>query len=83
MARKKQCQNIDNLIQGIEVVIKSRCSLSERDIVILTDALNLLRSLKKKKGRTNEQILQCVVEIVVLLSRFLKDSGNTTDEMKK
>ncbi|MGI6573356.1 MAG: hypothetical protein ACOX19_08110 [Fermentimonas sp.] len=77
MSRLKQNQNIDSLIQGIETVIKSRCSLSDKDLIILSEALNLLKNLKKKKGKTNEQILQTVVEVVVLLSNFFKDS----DEM--
>lgn len=77
MSRLKQNQNIDSLIQGIETVIESRCSLSDMDLLILNEALNLLKNLKKKKGKTNEQILQTVVEVVVLLSKFLKDS----DEM--
>ncbi|MDD4429190.1 MAG: hypothetical protein GYA02_11005 [Clostridiaceae bacterium] len=77
MSRLKQNQNIDSLIQGIETVIESRCSLSDKDLLILNEALNLLKNLKKKKGKTNEQILQTVVEVVVLLSKFFKDS----DEM--
>lgn len=77
MSRLKQNQNIDSLIQGIETVIESRCSLSDKDLLILNEALNLLKNLKKKKGKTNEQILQTVVEVVGLLSKFFKDS----DEM--
>ena len=77
MSRLKQNQNIDSLIQGIETVIESRCSLSDKDLLILNEALNLLKKQKKKKGKTNEQILQTVVEVVVLLSKFFKDS----DEM--
>ena len=77
MSRLRQNQNIDSLIQGIETVIESRCSLSDKDLLILNEALNLLKNLKKKEGKTNEQILQTVVEVVVLLSKFFKDS----DEM--
>ena len=73
MARKKQSQNIDSLIQSINTVIENRCSLSDKDLLILNEALNLLKNLKKKKGKTNEQILQVVVEVVVLLSKFFKD----------
>lgn len=77
MARVKQSQNIDSMIQSIETVIENRCSLSDKDLLILSEALDLLTSLKKKKGKTNEQILQVVVDVVVLLSKFFKDS----DEM--
>lgn len=79
MSRLIQYQNIDSLIQGIETIIENRCSLSDKDLLILNEALNLLKSLKKKKGKTNEQILQVVVEVVVLLSKFFKDS----DEMSQ
>lgn len=77
MARLKQSQNIDSLILGIETVIESRCSLSDKDLIILNEALNFLKHLKRKKGKTNKQILQAVVEVVVLFSKFFKDS----DEM--
>lgn len=72
MARKKQSQSIDRLIQSIDTVIKNRCSLSEEDINILNEALTLLQSLKKKKGKTNKEILEVVVKTVELLSNFLK-----------
>lgn len=51
MARLRQSQNIDSLMQSIETVTENRCSLSDKDLLILSEALNLLRSLKKKKGR--------------------------------
>jgi len=76
MARLKQSQNIDSLIQSIETVIENRCSLSDGDLLILNEALSILKNLKKKKGKTNKQILQVVVEVVVLLSKFFKDSDD-------
>jgi len=72
MARKKQSQNIDRLILSIDSVIKNRCSLSEEDFNILKEALDLLQGLKKKKGKTNKEILQVVVKTVELLSQFFK-----------
>ena len=83
MARVKQSQNIDSLIQGIETIIENRCSLSEMDLTVLTKALILLNDLKRKKGRTNEQILQCVVDAVVLLSQFFKGSEDKTEETQQ
>lgn len=77
MARIKQSQNIDDLILSINVIIENRCSLSEEDVTILSEALALLQNLKRKKGKTNKEILETVVEVVVLLSRFFgKESGN-------
>lgn len=73
MSRLKINQNIDNLIQGIEVIRKSQCSLSEKDVKVLDEALRTLRFLKSKKGRTNEQILTEVVKVIQLLSEFFKN----------
>jgi len=73
MSRLRRNQNIDGLIQGIETIAENRCSLSEQDLVILSEALELLKSLKKKKGKTNEDILEIVVKVVGLLSAFFKN----------
>lgn len=75
MSRLKRNQNIDGLVQGIETIIENRCSLSDKDLVILSEALELLKSLKKKKGKTNEDILEIVVKVVGLLSSFFKNDS--------
>ena len=72
MSRLKQNQNIDSLIQGINTITENRCSLSDKDVKILNEALNLLKNLKRKKGKTNEDILELVVRVVDLLSQFFK-----------
>lgn len=72
MSRLKQNRNIDSLIQGIETIKKSQCSLSEEDFNVLDEALEMLLILKRKKGKTNEQILREIVKIVQLLSTFFK-----------
>lgn len=79
MSRIKQAQSIDSLIQGIKTITQNRCSLSETDLTVLTQAETLLNELKRKKGRTNEQILQCVVDVVVLLSKFFSNSDETSE----
>ena len=75
MSRFKQNQNIDSLIQGINTIAENRCSLSDKDVTILHGALNLLENLKKKKGKTNEDILSVVVKVVDLLSLFFKNDS--------
>jgi hypothetical protein len=70
MSRLKQLQNIDNLIQGISVIAESQCSLSEQDKIVLNEALERLQNLKRKKGKTNEQILQEFVKVIELLTKF-------------
>ncbi|TSA32804.1 MAG: hypothetical protein D4R64_15300 [Porphyromonadaceae bacterium] len=72
MARIKQCQNIDRLIHSIKSITENRCSLSEEDINILDEALTLLQNLKRKKGKTNKDILEVVVKTVELLAKFFK-----------
>ena len=70
MSRLKQSQNIDSLMSSIQTVIKNQCSLSEKDLTILNEALVVLEMLKKKKGKTNEQILKEIVKVVELLAKF-------------
>lgn len=79
MSRLKRNQNIDSLIQSIKTIAENRCSLSDRDVKVLDEALNLLENLKKKKGKTNEDILSEVVKVVDLLSCFFK---NDSKELK-
>ena len=71
MSRLKQIQNIDGLINSIQSVIKSQCSLSEDDLNTLDESLGILRNLKRKKGKTNELILREFVKVVELLTKFL------------
>lgn len=70
MSRLKQNQSIDNLINCIMVITESQCSLSEQDKIVLSEALERLQFLKRKKGKTNEQILDEISKIVELLTRF-------------
>lgn len=70
MSRLKQNQNIDNLIQGITVITESQCSLSEQDRVVLNEALERLLNLKRKKGKTNQQILEELAKVIELLTKF-------------
>lgn len=70
MSRLKQIQNIDNLIQGITVIAENQCSLSEQDRVVLNEALKRLQILKRKKGKTNQQILQEIAKVIELLTKF-------------
>ena len=73
MSRKRQSQNMDSLIQSINAITMSRCSLSEEDVKILNEAETHLQNLKRKKGKTNKDILEAVVKTVGLLSKFFKN----------
>ena len=72
MPRKKQNQIIDDLIQGITVITKSQCSLSEQDHMVLNEAVEKLQNLKRKKGKTNQQVLQELVKVIELLTKFFR-----------
>ena len=72
MSRLKQNQNIDNLILGIAVIAKSQCSLSEEDKIVLNEATERLQTLKRKKGKTNEQIQREFAIIVELLMKYFR-----------
>ena len=70
MSRIKQYQNIDTLIDNIQGITQNRCSLSDEDLNILNEAILLLHKLRRKKGKTNKDILFVVVKVVELLSKF-------------
>jgi hypothetical protein len=70
MSRLKQNQNIDNLIQGIRFITESQCPLSEQDKSVLNEALERLQFLKRKKGKTNQQVLEEIAKVVELLTKF-------------
>jgi hypothetical protein len=81
MSRLKQIQNIDNLVQGITVIAESQCSLSEQDRVVLNEALERLQNLKRKKGKTNEQILDEFAKVIELLTKFFVLNQNRCPKM--
>lgn len=70
MSRLKQNQIIDNAILSIVSITKSQCSLSEKDLIVLNEALKRLQFLKRKKGKTNEQIRQEIAKVIGLLIEF-------------
>ena len=73
MSRLKQIQIIDTAIQNVASITESQCSLSETDLIVLNEALKRLQFLKRKKGKTNEQICNEIVQVVLLLVKFFKD----------
>lgn len=76
MSRVKQNQIIDSAIQSIVSITESQCSLSEKDLIVLNEAIERLQFLKRKKGKTNEQIQQEIAKVVGLLSKFFVESEN-------
>ena len=70
MSRLKQNQNIDSLIKSIMTIAENQCSLSEQDNSVLNEALERLQYLKRKKGKTNQQILEEIAVVIELLTKF-------------
>lgn len=70
MSRLKQNQIIDNAIQSIVSITRSQCSLSEKDLIVLNEALVRLQFLRRKKGRTNKQIQEEIAKSVELIVEF-------------
>lgn len=71
MSRLKQSRNIDRLYKDIRSIRESQCSLSDEDQACLDQALSRLDKLKRKKGRTNEQILSEITEVIALIVKYL------------
>lgn len=70
MSRIKQNQIIDNVILSIASIIKNQCSLSEQDLIVLNKASEGMQFLKRKKGKTNGQILNEVSNAIEPLNKF-------------
>ena len=64
------------------VITKSQCSLSEQDKIVLNEALERLRSLKRKKGKTNQQILEELAKVIELLTKFLCETDLKSEAAK-
>ena len=76
MSRLKQNQIIDNAIQSVASITEGQCSLSGKDLIVLNEALERLQFLKRKKGKTNEQIRNEIVLVVgLLIDYFSKDQN--------
>jgi hypothetical protein len=63
-------QSIDDLILGIESVIKNRCPLLDADLELLEKVLELLNKHKRKWTRDNTVNLILVIKAIELLTRF-------------
>lgn len=71
MSRKKRIQNIDGLIETLQIILKSQCSLSESDVNLLNDAVAKLNRLRTKKGLTDKHYQMEIAGIVELITKFL------------
>ena len=71
MSRLKRLQSIDGLIETLQIILKSQCSLSESDVNLLNDAVAKLNRLRTKKGLTDKHYQMEIADIVELITKFL------------
>lgn len=81
MSRLKQNRIIDSAIDSIASITKSQCSLSETDVKVVDEAVTRLQRLKRKKGKTNEQIRQEINAVVFLIIKLFAIKGLDETEM--
>jgi hypothetical protein len=81
MSRLKQNRIIDSAINSIAVITKDQCSLSETDLNVVNEALRRLQLLRRKKGKTNEQIREEIASVVLLLVEFFATKRSDETQM--
>lgn len=81
MSRLKQNRIIDNAIESIASITQSQCSLSDADLFVVNEALVRLQCLKRKKGKTNEQIRNEIAKVIVLLIVFFAKDQTVVTKM--
>jgi len=68
MKLKISSQSIDDLIQGIEVIIKNRCSLLDGDRKLLLEVIVTLERCKRKRNDPLQIVL--FIKAIELLTKF-------------
>lgn len=71
MSRLKRLQNIDGMINTLQTIQQSQCSLSEKDNDLLNAAIAKLNKLRSHKGLTDKHLKIRVADIVELITAFL------------
>lgn len=74
--KKSINQNLDDLIQGIKSILsENRCSLSDKDKVLLQNCLNELERHKKENSNPRQTILKVVESLLAFwdVAKFVID----------
>lgn len=64
-------QNIDRLILGVKSITKNRCSLSDEEVKLLNECVELLEKLKQEIAA--EKRKEIFTKAVMILLKFFKD----------
>ena len=70
MILQTSSQNIDDLIQRVEFIIKNRCSLLDEDRDLLLEVVDTLKKYKRKRKGADAASLLLIVKAVELLTKF-------------
>ena len=76
---KSKPPDIDRLIQGVKSISENRCSLSEEDVKLLIECIDLLEGLKQEKTLEKKRAIFSKA-IVILLRIFKDDIQNLLDK---
>jgi hypothetical protein len=63
-------QNIDELITGITFIIRNRCSLSDEDRALLSEAVTNLEKYKRQRTIKGVTQMLLIVKAIELLTKF-------------
>ena len=76
----KNEQNIDRLIQGVKSITKNRCSLSDEEIKLLNECIELLEKLRQEiVAEKRKEIFSKA--LFILLKFFKDDIHNVLDQI--
>ena len=75
MSRLKRLRVVDGLVDTLETIKKSQCSLSENDVELINEAIAELGRLRAKKGLTNKHFKQEAAHIVNLINKVLTSNS--------
>ena len=64
-------QNIDRLILGVKSITENRCSLSEEEVKLLNECVELLENLKKENAAEKKRAI--FSKAIMILLRIFKD----------
>jgi hypothetical protein len=76
---KSKPPNIDRLIEGVRSISENRCSLSEEEVKLLNECIDLLEGLKHEIAMDEKRAIFSKA-MVILLRIFKDDIQNLLDK---
>ncbi len=69
MIMNKKIQNIDRLVEGLQSITKNRCSLSDDDVKILNEVIDVLLTFKTKNSFDDNDYIEVTKVVIELIAR--------------